>query len=144
MTEPTAVTSRTELAFSVVIADNDELVVEAMSGLIDDHSGLRLAGAGRSGLEAAQLCARHLPHLVVLDVSMPLGGLAGLAAVRGASPDSIVVFYTAQADRRTRERLVAAGAAAVFSKGAAIDLAGDLCSLVAERVRATSGRRECG
>ncbi len=120
--------------FSVVIADDDELVVEALAGLIDDHPALQLVGAGLSGHDAARLCAVHLPHLVVLDVAMPLGGIDGIAAVQDASPDSVVVFYTAQADRRTCHRLIDAGASAVFAKGAAIDLAGDLHELVAAEI----------
>lgn len=131
MTEPLPAPPKVEAVYSAVIADDDGLVVEALSGLIDDHAALELAGAALSGHEAAELCAQHRPDLVVLDVAMPLGGLDGLAAVKEASPESIVVFYTAQADRRTRERLIVAGATAVFSKGAAIDLASELHDLVA-------------
>ena len=131
MSDPGTMLRRSTDGFSVVIADDDELVVEALSGLIDDHPGLWLAGASTDGHHAVQLCAAQLPDLVVLDVSMPLGGVDGLEAVRAASPTSTVVFYTAQADRRTRQRLIAAGAAAVFAKGAPIDLAGELHALVA-------------
>lgn len=136
-------TSTKGALFSVVIADDDELVVEALSGLIEDHPSLTLAGAGHDGHRAAQLCDLHRPDLVVLDVSMPLGGLEGLAAVRAASPKSVVAFYTAQADRRTREKLTEAGAAAVFAKGAAIDLADELHQLVSgPRVIQTGIRSE--
>lgn len=119
-----------EAGFSVVVADDDELVVEALSELIEDHPDFWLAGAGCDGQQAADLCATHSPDLVVLDVGMPLGGVEGLEAVLAASPASTVVFYTAQADRRTRQRLTDAGAAAVFAKGAPIDLVGELHALV--------------
>ncbi len=125
-----SMTCRRPGEFEVVIADDDPSVLVAFRQLLDDHPGLRVVGSAESGHDAAELCARHRPHLALLDVMMPGGGVEGVAAVRTASPDTRVAFYTAQSDRRTRARLHAAGALAVFAKGAVADLAGELHRLL--------------
>lgn len=118
---------RTAVAeFNLVLADDDEIITDALSALLGDHPGLRVVGCAVDGISAANLCADLRPHLAVLDVMMPSGGLVGLAAVRAAAPKTEVVFYTARADRRTRSRLLDGGALAVFAKGAPIDLAAEL------------------
>jgi DNA-binding NarL/FixJ family response regulator len=64
---------------------------------------------------------------------MPGGGIVAIAAISEASPATVVVAYTARSDRGTHERLLAGGAAAVFTKGEPVDLAGELEELVAAR-----------
>jgi len=112
--------------FSVLVADDDALVREALGGLIEDHPELTLAGSADSGTGAAEFCAERHPDLAVLDVMMPAGGSEAVLAIRAASPRTVVVAYTARSDRSTRRRLLASGAAAVFVKGAETDLAGAL------------------
>jgi DNA-binding NarL/FixJ family response regulator len=117
--------------FTVVIADDDEYVRIALRELIEDHPGLVLVAAADSGITAAQLCRAHQPDLGVIDVMMPNGGVDAVLAIREVSPRTVVVAYTARSDRRTRERLLASGAAAVFAKGYEDDLAGALYRLLA-------------
>ncbi len=126
MTETAPVTRR----FSVLVADDDVLVREALGGLIEDHPELTLAGSADCGTGAAEFCARRHPDLAVLDVMMPAGGSEAVSAIRAVSPRTVVVAYTARSDRRTRERLLASGAAAVFVKGTETDLAGALYGIL--------------
>lgn len=118
-------------SFGVVIADNDDDVRGALADLIHDHPVLRLIGQARDGLEAAALCAKHVVHLAVIDVRMPHGGAEAVLAIKEASPSTIVAAYTTQTDRRTRERMLEAGATAVFAKGGGLDLADELAALLA-------------
>ena len=124
--------------FTVVLADDDEQVRDAMAALFDDHPRLRVVGSAGSGAGAATLCAGLRPHLAVVDVMMPTGGVEAIEAIHAASPATIVVAYTARRDRRTRDRLLAGGAAAVFTKGITSDLAGALDELAAATSAQTS------
>jgi len=103
--------------YAVVIADDDPLVREALSELIDDYPGLHTVGAVENGLLAAELCARLRPKLAVVDVNMPVGGADAVVAIHEVSPETAVVAFTAHADRRTRSRLLESGAVEVFVKG---------------------------
>lgn len=107
----------------VVIADDDPLVREALADLIVDHPGLELVGDAASGDEAAELCASLHPVVAVIDVMMPNGGVAAVEAIHAVSPDTRIIAFTARADRRTRERLLASGALEVIAKGGGVDIA---------------------
>jgi DNA-binding NarL/FixJ family response regulator len=108
---------------TVVIADDDGSVRDALSALITAHPGLSLVGAGANGYEAAELCERHRPAVAIVDVMMPGGGQPAITAIREVSPRTSVIVYTARSDRRTRERMIDAGASLVVVKGGGVDLA---------------------
>ena len=112
--------------FTVIVADDDDRVVEALTNLIDDHPSLQVIGSAHSGSEAAAVCAALRPKIAVIDVVMPGGGVEAVEAIHQTSPSTIVVAYTARRDRLTRERLLAVGAAAVFHKGLTLELAASL------------------
>ena len=114
---------------TVIVADDDAGVRSALSDLLVDHPGLDLVGVAADGSAAAALCAQLRPHLAVVDVMMPGGGVAAIAAIREASPRTAVVVYTARADRRTRERMLGAGAVEVVVKGGAADVAAVLVNV---------------
>lgn len=116
--------------YGVVVADDDRSVCDALGSLIDDHPDLVLLGSAHSGAEAADLVARLRPDLVVTDVMMPTGGVDAIRAVHAVAPGTIVAVFTASRSRRLRRDLLQEGAAAVFSKGDAIDLADALVALV--------------
>lgn len=131
MTEiPVAESPDRSAGYSVVIADDDDMVREALAELIDDHPGLRMAGAVRNGSLAAELCGVLQPALAVVDVMMEFGGDEAVAAIRAVSPATKVVAFTAHGDRRTRARLIESGAVDVFVKGRESGLADSLHRLV--------------
>ena len=111
-----------DVQHGVVIADDDEKIRTALEGLLGDHPGLCVLGLATDGVGAADLCRRHQPSVAVVDVRMPNGDTTAVDSIRDASPDTVIVIYTALADRRTRERLLGAGAAAVVVKGSGSDL----------------------
>ena len=119
------------IRYGVIVADDDLAVCEALGSLIDDHPDLELFGTAHSGGDAALLAEQTHADLVVADVMMPGGGLEAIRAVHAVAPGTIVVMFTASRSRQLHRSLVDGGAAAVFSKGEAIDLAESLASLVA-------------
>lgn len=118
--------------FGVVVADNDHHVRSALADLVDDHPRLHLVGEAMDGLEAAALCAQHVVHVALVDVRMPHGGADAVRSIKAANPKTIVAGYTTLTDRRTRERLLDAGAAAVFTKGGGLDIGDAIADLATE------------
>lgn len=108
--------------YSVVLADDDARVRDALTALFDDHPLLLVVGTADSGTSAAAICGQLRPDLAVVDVIMPTGGVEAVELIHAVSPKTRVVGYTARRDRRTRERLLASGAVEVFTKGLPIDL----------------------
>lgn len=129
---------------TVVVADDDANVRDALAGLLDDHPCLQVVGLAGTGRMAAELCGLHQPSLAVVDVMMPDGGEFAIRAILEVSPFTIVSMFTARSDRLTRDRMLAAGAAASFTKGGASDLANELAGLWASWRGPGSDAADCG
>lgn len=123
--------------YAVVIADDDVAVRNALSQLCDQHPKLHVVGATTTGSRAAELCGRYRPHLAVVDVVVPQGGVDAVLAILAVSPFTIVAAFTARGGRRASDRLLANGAAAVFVKGTDLDLVQALYALARRAPRAT-------
>ena len=115
------------VAVTVIIADDDERIRAALGDLIERHEGLDLAGAVADGESAVELAAELHPSVAVIDVRMPGGGLAAVAGIRTASPDTAIVVYTAFDDPRMERDARAAGAVDYLRKG---DRTADIISAI--------------
>jgi len=69
----------------VLIADDEELVREAVSALIGSDDGLTLVGSARDAAEAIELAALHQPAVALIDVKMQ-AEVRRLPPASGASP----------------------------------------------------------
>ncbi len=64
----------------VVVADDQAAVRGAFAALIDAHDEMTTVGEAANGREALDLARRTFPHVVLMDIRMPL--LNGLEATR--------------------------------------------------------------
>ena len=111
-------------SYTVVIADDHEIVRDGLRGLLARMSGLafEVVGEAANGLETVSLVKRYRPDLLLLDVTMPLaGGEEILLDVRRWSPDTAVVIFTAVTTPRVLASLVEADVDGAFAKGGAMD-----------------------
>jgi len=77
---------------------------------------IREAADGASGLE---LCRRHHPRLVLMDVGLPdANGIELVARIKALLPDCAVIVVSQHAVRAYSERARAAGASAYITKDA--------------------------
>lgn len=101
----------------VVIADDDDLVRDAMVALIADEERLDLVGVAVDADDLVEQLADREADLVVLDSRMPGGGGAvALHHIRRRWPHTLVVAMTAYDDDLARAEL--AGADSYVVKGA--------------------------
>lgn len=102
----------------VVIAD-DVADIRLLLRLQFSRDGrFHVVGEGSDGLDAIALAAELQPDLVVLDRQMPrLGGTEAIPEIRRRAPGAAIVLYTANADSRTCQAGLDAGALDVFEKG---------------------------
>jgi DNA-binding NarL/FixJ family response regulator len=64
----------------VLVADDQAAVRGGFAALIEDHDGMQIVGEAANGREALDLTRRKLPHVVLMDIRMPI--LDGLQATR--------------------------------------------------------------
>jgi DNA-binding NarL/FixJ family response regulator len=107
---------------SCLIADDQALVREGFSALLDAQDGIRVCGQAADGAEAVREALRLRPDVVLMDVRMPV--MSGLAATRellrpGTSQSRVLVLTTFDLDEYVYEAL-RAGASGFLLKDAPV------------------------
>jgi len=105
------------MVITVLLADDHGVIRDGLRCLLEAESDLRVVGAVRNGQEAVREAKRLPPHVVVMDISMPvLGGIEAARAVHEAKPDVGVIFLSEQDASSVVHRALEAGARGYLSK----------------------------
>src|SRR5437667_9503710 len=98
----------------VLLADDDEPFLEALSPLIERQPELAVVGTAADGLAAIELADELSPDAVVIDLHMPrLDGVSAVARLRHDHPSMCVIALTGDAHPAHHAAVPAARAAAV-------------------------------
>jgi len=105
----------------VIVADDQGLVREGLMTLLAAAADIEPVAAAVNGEEAVSLAARHRPHVVLMDLRMPvLDGVEATRRIRAAQPDTEVVVLTTHADEASILDALNAGARGYLTKDAGI------------------------
>lgn len=118
MSEAGSASETVEDPIRVLVADDEETVVDVLRTLIGSDPSLRFVGAAHNAEDAIEMAARERPDVVLLDVRMPGGG--GLRATREITkrcPPTKVVALSAHQDSDTVIGMISAGASGYVPKG---------------------------
>ncbi|BCJ63526.1 response regulator [Polymorphospora rubra] len=103
----------------VLVVDDQQLVREGLTALLELTDGVTVVGAAGDGARALDLIAERRPDVVLMDLRMPvLDGIAATAQVRDRFPDVAVVVLTTYADEESIAGALAAGARGYLTKDA--------------------------
>ena len=106
-------------AIRVAVVDDQALFVSGMQMLIESQPDLEFVGSAADGQAAIELVARVEPHVVLMDVRMPV--LDGIEATRriieSGSPARVVILTTFQRDEAVF-RAIRLGASGFITKDA--------------------------
>lgn len=88
----------------VLVVDDHRVVLAGLARVIEAAEDMQVVGLASDGDVAAELAARTLPDVVMMDLSMPrVDGIAATRRVLALSPGSHVLVLTSFSDR---ERIV--------------------------------------
>jgi EAL domain-containing protein (putative c-di-GMP-specific phosphodiesterase class I)/AmiR/NasT family two-component response regulator len=113
---------RTMDRIRVLIADDEESVLDVLTALMAAESDLEIAASARDAETAIQLATREQPDVAILDVRMPGGG--GPRAAREIlrrSPASRVIALSAHEEVDSVLEMLRAGALGYVVKGDSTD-----------------------
>jgi two-component system response regulator DesR len=100
----------------LLLADDEDLVREALATLLELEPDFEVVAQAGDGERAVQLAAQHEPDVVVLDLEMPgLDGVAAAGRILAARPVPVVLL-TRHARPGVLRRALAAGARAFVPK----------------------------
>lgn len=105
----------------VVVADDDDDLREAISGIVETEPGMVLVGSTSNGADVVALCAREKPDVAVIDVGMPGGGAIAARGITRASPKTHILVLSGHGDRETVLAMIEAGADSYLVKSSDID-----------------------
>ena len=95
----------------VLVVDDHALMRTGLSGLIAAAGDMRVVGTAADGAEAVEEVARLAPHVVLMDLSMPvLDGVAATRRIVEEHPSVEVLVLTSFSDRQRVIEALDAGA----------------------------------
>jgi two-component system nitrate/nitrite response regulator NarL len=101
----------------LLIADDNDLFVSALEGLLESEPSLQVVGRAANGAAAAELAADLHPDVVLMDLSMPsVDGFEATALIREQAPEAAIVVLTGSDDPADQERARTAGAVGYVTK----------------------------
>lgn len=104
-------------AITVVLAEDQHLVLDALTQLLNLESGIRVVGTALDGFVCVDLAARFQPDVCLLDVEMPgLDGLQAIPEVLRLSPTTHCAILTTFARPGYLTRALSAGASGFLVK----------------------------
>jgi two-component system, NarL family, response regulator DegU len=106
------------VAKRILLVDDHRLVREGLRRTLED-AGYEVVGEADNGADGLDMAERLRPHVVLMDVSMPVvDGITATRRMRTRAPDAHVVVLTMHADSDLVDRARAAGAAGYLLKDA--------------------------
>jgi DNA-binding NarL/FixJ family response regulator len=106
----------------VLLVDDHAMVRQGLRAILGNYSDVHVvaeAGDGRQAIEAVRALR---PHLVVMDINMPvMNGIEATALIKQEYPDTIIVGLSVNASQENREAIIRAGAVDLITKEAAVE-----------------------
>ncbi|MFE0450847.1 response regulator [Streptomyces sp. NPDC058914] len=116
----------------VLIADDQQMVRQGFTVLLNAHPGIDVVGQAVDGLDAVAQVAELSPDVVLMDIRMPeLGGIEATRRITTATPHiKVLVLTTFDLDEYVYEAL-RAGASGFLLKDASADQLAEAVRVVA-------------
>jgi DNA-binding NarL/FixJ family response regulator len=101
----------TGLPYEILLVDDHPLVRQGIKTIIAATSELAVMGELQDGLDLLDCLNHRLPHLVILDISMPrLSGIEATRLIKSSHPEIKVLILTLHNRREYLDQARLAGA----------------------------------
>ena len=107
---------KTEMRSRVFLADDSPLIRERLVSLLSDLPNVEIVGQSAGARDAIENIQRLRPSAVVLDISMPGGGISVLERLKKEDEPPMVIMLTNFAQEAYRRRCAQLGADYFFDK----------------------------
>jgi DNA-binding NarL/FixJ family response regulator len=101
----------TPFPYEILLVEDHPLVRQGIKAILAEHSELAVVGEFQDGLELINCLGKRLPHLVILDISLPrLGGIEATRLIKLSHPEIKVLILTLHSRREYVDQARLAGA----------------------------------
>jgi len=114
--------SNREDMIKVLIADDHKIVREGLRAMIENQPSMKIVAGAENGKEALAMTKMYLPHIVVMDISMPvLNGIDATIQILEALPSTKIIALSMYSNTRFIQSMFRAGATGYLLKECAFD-----------------------
>ena len=108
---------------SILIVDDSALIRRHLREILEGQHGLTVCGEAKNGLDGIKKAKRLHPHLIVLDLSMPImDGLEAARKLKRLMPAVPLIMFTNHASASLAEAALEAGIASLKDKSEDVDI----------------------
>ena len=108
---------------SVLLAEDHSMVREGLRALLKSEADITVVGEAVNGRQAVAFASALCPHVVVMDLAMPLlNGLAATAEILQTTPSTKVLILSSYEDEEYIREAKAVGASGYIGKQAAAEV----------------------
>ena len=101
----------------VLIADDHRLFAQALEAILATDDRIEVAGHARDGREAVELTRSLHPHVILMDIAMPvMDGFQATKQILSETPGTCVLMLTGSNARTDVDRARKSGAAGYVTK----------------------------
>lgn len=101
----------------IVIADDHPIFRDGLSRTLEETKLFEIVGVGSSADDATRLVKQHSPDLVLLDLSMPGGGVDAVTRIAALDNPPKIAMLTVSEDENDVIQAMSAGAIGYILKG---------------------------
>ena len=102
---------------TVLIADDQEVFIEALEAILGADERIQVVGRALDGEQAVELARRLAPDVVLMDISMPvMDGLEATRLIRASRANACVLVLTGSSSTSDVDGARRAGAAGYVTK----------------------------
>ena len=104
-------------ATRVLLVDDDYLILEVLTRLLNDYPDVEVVGQAVTGDEAISRAQSLQPHIVIMDIRMPkMDGITAAREIKSKYPEVHILGLTELAHGYHAEAMLRAVALAVYQK----------------------------
>ena len=101
----------------ILLADDHHVIRRGLRYLLEENPQWKVCGEASNGREAVEMAATLMPHIAILDLTMPeLSGLEATRQIVKSVPGTTVLIYTMDESERVVHDVLSAGAMGIVVK----------------------------
>jgi|SRR5215472_12971429 len=101
----------------ILLADDHHVIRRGLRSLLEEKPEWKVCGEASNGREAVEMAATLMPHIAVVDLSMPeLNGLEATRQIVKNVPSTAVLIYTMDESEKVVHEVLSAGAKGIVLK----------------------------
>ncbi|MDP4878525.1 MAG: response regulator transcription factor, partial [Opitutales bacterium] len=84
----------------VVVIEDQTILRDLICQLVEGYTGMEVIAESGDGAEGYELCLKHLPDLVILDIMLPnLNGSEVLRRLKAKNPKINILIFSAASSK---------------------------------------------